>query len=111
VWNHYDTGFHNGLATNVGGNKPPKSMNSQGWHKAKKIGLPNRYIVAIAIDPADAKTVYVALGGYDNREWIPPGSYLDPNTNLGSGHIFVSHDAGDHFANISGNLPNTQARS
>jgi hypothetical protein len=110
VWNNYDTGgFHNGLATNVGGSKPAKAMSSQGWHKAKKIGLPNRFITAIAIDPSDTKTVYLTLGGYDNREWIPPGSYLDPNPNVGSGHVFVSHDAGDHFTDISGNLPNTEA--
>jgi hypothetical protein len=109
VWNNYDVGFHNGLATNVGGSQPAKSMTNQGWHKAKKIGLPNRFITAIAIDPDNPKTVYLTLGGYDNREWIPPGSYLDTNNNLGAGHVFVSHNAGDNFTDISGNLPDTEA--
>jgi len=45
------------------------------------------------------------LGGYANREWVPPGSYLDKNTNLGKGHVFVSHNAGDSFTDLSGGLP------
>lgn len=109
VLNNWDPGFHNGLATNVGGSKPPKRMTSQGWHHAAAKGLPNRWISSIAIDPKDSKTVYVTLGGYANREWVPPGSYLDTNKDLGKGHVFRSTDAGKTFTNISGNLPNTSA--
>jgi hypothetical protein len=101
--------FYSGLATNVGGNEPPKRMTSQGWHHADAKGLPNRYISSIAIDPKDPKTVYVALGGYANREWVPPGSYGDKTEGLGSGHIFKSTDAGKTFKNISANLPNASA--
>jgi hypothetical protein len=108
VLNAYDPGFHSGLATNVGGSAAPKRMSNQGWHKAAAKGLPNRSITAIAIDPQDPQTVYVTLGGYDNREWAPPRSYLDANTTVGSGHVFVSHNAGASFANISGTLPDTE---
>ncbi len=101
--------FRSGIATNVGGDQPPKRMTSQGWHKAKARGLPERFVTSIAVDPKDRKTIYVALGGYANREWAPAGSYLDKNTRLGHGHVFVSHDAGDHFTDITFNLPNTEA--
>ena len=101
--------FLNGLATNVEGDQPPKRMTSQGWHHAKARGLPNRYITSIAIDPRNPKTVYVTLGGYANRQWVPPGSYLDRNQNIGTGHVFKSTDAGETFKNISGNLPNLSA--
>ncbi|HYI46061.1 MAG TPA: hypothetical protein VE174_11455, partial [Actinomycetota bacterium] len=101
--------FLNGLATNVGGDAPPKKMTSDGWHFAKAKGLPNRYITSIAIDPKNPKTVYVTLGGYANRAWVPPGSYLDRNKRLGKGHVFRSTNAGESFKNISGKLPNTSA--
>jgi photosystem II stability/assembly factor-like uncharacterized protein len=101
--------FHNGLATNIGGKAPAKRVTSAGWHKATAKGLPNRYITAIAIDPKDPKTVYVALGGYANRQWIPPGSFGDKNLNLGRGHVFRSTDVGEHFTDISANLPDTPA--
>lgn len=96
--------FLNGLATNVGGDKPPKRMTPQGWHHARARGLPNRYITSIAIDPKNPKTVYVARGGYANRQWVPPGSYLDRNQRLAGGHIFKSTNAGDTFTDISGNF-------
>ena len=101
--------FESGLATNVGGTEPPKRMTSDGWHIAKAAGLPDRYITSIAIDPRNARTVYVALGGYANRQWRPPGSFGDLNPNIGTGHVYVSHDAGQSFTDISGNLPDAPA--
>jgi hypothetical protein len=103
--------FHNGLATNVGSpdGKAPKRGTGDGWHFASIKGLPNRFITSISIDPADPKTVYVTLGGYANRQWVPPGSYLDTNTNIGTGHVFKSTDAGENFVDISGNLPDAIA--
>ena len=97
--------FQNGLATNVGGSKRPTRYESQGWHMARAAGLPNRYITGVAIDRADPKTVYVTLGGY-LRPWTPPGM-IDRNSRANGGHVFVSHDAGNHFTDISGNLPDT----
>ena len=99
--------FRNGLATNVAGKKPAKTGASDGWYFAKAIGLPNRYITGIAIDRASPKTVYVSVGGYF-RPWTPPGT-LD-NKKMTGRQVYVSHDAGEHFTDISGNLPNTPAR-
>ncbi|MCW2600468.1 MAG: hypothetical protein JWM02_2297, partial [Frankiales bacterium] len=100
--------FHSGLATNVGGNKPAKQMTSDGWHIAAAIGLPQRIINSVTLDPQDPKTVYVTLGGY-GRRWIPPGSLGDDVSKVGAGHVFVSNDAGQHFRDISGNLPDLAA--
>ena len=100
-----------GIATNVNGDKAPQAGTSDGWHIAKLAGLPVRTITSIAIDPADTKTLYVTLSGYNGVDWAPPGSYLDGNTNIGSGHVFVSHDAGDSFTDISGDLPQTYAEA
>lgn len=100
--------FHAGIATNVGGSKPAKPLTSNGWHVAKAIGLPQRIVNSVTVDPLDAKTVYVTLGGYARR-WIPPGALGDDTSKVGSGHLFVSHDAGEHFTDISGNLPDAAA--
>ncbi|MGH2828250.1 MAG: WD40/YVTN/BNR-like repeat-containing protein [Actinomycetota bacterium] len=101
--------FMNGLATNVGGNRSPKKGTPRGWHHVSAKGLPNRYITSIAIDPRNRKVVYVSLGGYANREWVPPGSYLDQNSQLGEGHVFKSTNAGKSFEDVSANLPNVSA--
>lgn len=108
--NNWDTGIQNGIATNVGGDAAPVKGGSDGWHFAAAEGLPNRFISSIEMDEADPNTIYVALAGYANRTWIPPGSYLDPNQELGEGSVFVSYDAGESFSDITGNLPNVHAR-
>ena len=100
--------FHSGLATNVGGSKPPKQMTGDGWHIAAAIGLPQRVINSVLVDPRNLRTVYVTLGGY-GRRWIPPGSLGDDVSKVGSGHVFVSRDAGEHFTDLSGNLPDLAA--
>ena len=109
--------FANGIATNVGGSAPPKIGTGDGWHKASALcsgcqtadgRLPQRYITSIQEDPADPNTVYVTLGGYERR-WIPPGSFGEDTSNVGVGHLFVSHDHGEHFTNITGNLPDIPA--
>nr|MDP9167792.1 hypothetical protein [Actinomycetota bacterium] len=100
--------FHSGLATNVGGSAPGKQLTTAGWHVASAIGLPQRIINSVMIDPTNPRNVYVTLGGY-GRRWIPPGSLGDKTPNIGSGHVFVSHDAGGHFTDISGDLPDLAA--
>ncbi|MGH2686586.1 MAG: hypothetical protein ACRDJP_14065 [Actinomycetota bacterium] len=107
--NQVDNPFLSGIATNVGGDEPPNPMTEDGWHFAAANGLPERFITSVAIDPNDPNTVYVALGGYENRQWRPPGSFEDPNTNIGTGHLYVSHDAGQTFTDISANLPDAPA--
>ena len=103
-----DRPFRNGLATNVGGEKPPKALSSDGWHKAKAAGLPNRYVTSVQIDPIDGRTVYVTLGGY-SRRWLPVGALGEGAVGVGSGHVFTSTDAGDTFTDVSGNLPDIPA--
>jgi hypothetical protein len=97
--------FQRGLATNVGGNAPPKKGTEAGWHQASAKGLPNRYIYDIEIDPKDPRTVYVVLGDYSTTRWLEAPQYEDKNKNIGSGSVFKSTDAGENFVNISGNLP------
>ncbi len=102
--------FRNGIATNVGGDKPMNAGTGDGWHVAAAKGLPNRFITGVAIDPQDVRTVYVTLGGY-SRKWVGPGELQDDNSNVGSGHVFRSKDAGETFVDISGDLPDAPAVS
>ena len=84
-----DEDFERGLATNAGGT----------WHAIDASTLPNRYVNALAIDPADASHVYAVFGGF-SRRWIP---------NAGVGHVFESKDGGQTWSNVSGNLPDAPA--
>jgi hypothetical protein len=106
-----DKKFFSGIATNVGGSKPPAKGKPDGWHQAPAKGLPDRYISGIAVDPKNPKTVYVALAGYANRQWWPVGSFNDKNPNVGEGHVFKSTDGGASFHDITGSLPDVPARS
>ncbi|HVB26648.1 MAG TPA: hypothetical protein VNE21_01910, partial [Mycobacteriales bacterium] len=109
--------FHSGIATNVGGSAPPKIGTGNGWHVLDPLcsgcgtpdgKLPQRYITSIQMDPANPQTVYLTMGGY-GRPWIPPGALGDATAEVGIGHLFVSHDGGRHFTNITGNLPDVPA--
>jgi hypothetical protein len=94
--------FHNGIATNVKPGCTAKIGSSSCWHKAAAIGLPNRYVQGVAIDPRSPRTVYVALADY-GRKWFP--------NHAKGGNVYVSHDAGQHFTNITGNLPHVPANA
>jgi len=83
------TGFARGLATNVGGS----------WHRLAGAGLPNRYVTSIAIDPTDARHVYVTLSGFSGR-WVE---------GAGEGHVFESTDGGGTFRDVSADLPDAPA--
>jgi photosystem II stability/assembly factor-like uncharacterized protein len=99
--------FGRGLATNVGGALPPRKLTGNGWHVIPNpAGLPARYINSVRIDPANPRTVYVALGGYSSH-WVPPGAiFSEP---VGTGHVFKSVDGGNTFSDLSANLPDTPA--
>jgi photosystem II stability/assembly factor-like uncharacterized protein len=97
--------FKSGIATNVGGSKKPKRYSKAGWHIAPAKGLANRYVQSIAMVRSNPKHVYAGLGGYSAR-WTHPND-LDKNKHVGKGHLFYSKDAGRHFKDVSGNLPNT----
>jgi hypothetical protein len=109
--------FTNGIATNVGGAEPRESGTSQGWHHFRRFktdqpnkmyGLPNRYITSIAVDPKRPRTVFAALGGY-TRRWLPAGATGDENLDIGTGHLYRSTDAGKHWKDVTGNLPDAPA--
>lgn len=99
--------FSRGLATNVGGGQPPKTGSGAGWHQAGAKGLPRRFITGIAIDPRDDHTIYVTLGASDIRPYAPPKALGPSGIGRHGGHVYVSHDAGEHFRDISANLAKT----
>ena len=101
--------FHNGIATNVGGSLPPKTGAPDGWHVAAAKGLPNRIVTGLEIDPSDAKTVYVTLGSSASRPFAPLGTLGDDASTAAGGYVYVSHDAGATFSDITGDLPKVQA--
>ena len=101
--------FASGIATNVvkAAGKPAVAG---AWHIAKAQGLPQRYVNAVYLDRGEPGTVYAAIGGY-GRRWIPPGALKDDLSKVGTGHLFVSRDAGEHFTDVSGNLPDLPANT
>jgi photosystem II stability/assembly factor-like uncharacterized protein len=72
------------------------------WHIAASTGLPKGWVSAIAVDPSDTRTIYVGIGQQNLFEY-------DPSV-TGSEKVLVSHDSGEHFTGITGNLPRTQVR-
>ncbi|MEY2568567.1 MAG: hypothetical protein QOE35_3096 [Actinomycetota bacterium] len=97
--------FGAGIATNVGGSKPPMRMTSDGWHIAKATGLPKRLITSVTIDPHDTRTIYVTLGSSHIRPYAPPGAVGPDGLDPTGGHVYKSTDAGETFFDISGDLP------
>ena len=67
------------------------------WHSAKLIGMPDREPTALAIDPKDNRTVYIATQ--------VPSVIRVGFGGTNAARVLVSHDAGAHVKNISGNLP------
>jgi hypothetical protein len=97
------TAIHTKVATNVG--KPgcaPKKASTACWHMAASKGLPHVAIQGMVIDPRDVKTIYVALNENANIG-------LDQKV-VGSARIMVSHNAGESFTDLTGNLPRSNAR-
>jgi hypothetical protein len=97
--------FANGIATNVGGGKPPKPGSADGWHVAKAKGLPSRLITSITIDPKNARTIYVTLGSSSLRPYVPAGGLGPDGISRSGGFVYKSTNAGASFRNITGNLP------
>ncbi|GIE60719.1 hypothetical protein Aoc01nite_61210 [Actinoplanes octamycinicus] len=77
-----------------------------GWHQLTLPidgTIPNRYISGLDVDPADPRHVVVAINGFSRRWTEGPGA--------GVGHVFESRDAGEHWTDISANLPDIPADS
>jgi hypothetical protein len=94
------TMFSGGIATNVKAGCEYGAASNKCWHIAAGLGLPKRFIQGVEIDHKDPRTVYVAVAAY-SRHFTVVGQP--------TGSVFVSHDAGEHFTDISGNLPKTFA--
>jgi photosystem II stability/assembly factor-like uncharacterized protein len=77
--------FLSHIDTNAGGT----------WHTVSAPNLPNRFVAALTVDPADAAHVYAVYNGF-SRRWVQGG---------GIGHVFESTDGGDTWTDISGDLP------
>ena len=101
--------FFSGLATNVGGKKPPHPGTAKGWHKVPAKGLPQRFISSVTIDPKNPRTVYVTLGASDLRPYAPPNATGASGEATRGGHIYKSTDGGRTFRDISGNLEDVPA--
>jgi photosystem II stability/assembly factor-like uncharacterized protein len=97
-----DRPFKSGIATNVGGKGAPSRYKTSGWHIAKAIGLPERYVTSIQMDRRNPKVVYATVGNY-TRRYAPPGTVIGKEDR--GGHLYKSVDAGEHFFDISGDLP------
>ncbi len=57
------------------------------WDSISKPPLPNRYVRAIAVDPASRDRAFVCYSGY------------------GTGHVFLTTNRGVSWSDVSGNLP------
>jgi hypothetical protein len=91
------------IATNVKPGCKNAARSSACWHKVSPQGLGFGQLVGIAVDPHDAKTIYASMNTYN---FIG----LDPAT-TNRGKVFVSHDAGAHFTDITGDLPKAGANN
>jgi hypothetical protein len=77
--------FKSGIDTNAGGT----------WHTVSSSVLPNRFVNALTVDPANASHVYAVYNGF-SRRWTNDGGF---------GHVFETGDGGGTWTDISGNLP------
>jgi hypothetical protein len=91
------------IATNVKAGCTNAKRSSACWHKVSPQGLGFGQLVGIAMDPKDPKTLYASMNTYN---FIG----LDPAT-MGRGKVFVSHDAGAHFTDLTANLPKAGANN
>lgn len=85
-----NTGFARGVSTNAGG----------AWRQLTlPADVPNRYVAALAVDPADlsGRTAYLGFNGFSRRWTEGPGA--------GVGHVWKTTDAGATWGDVSGNFP------
>jgi photosystem II stability/assembly factor-like uncharacterized protein len=85
------------IATNVKAHCKATVATKKCWHLAKSKGLPHEQIGGIAVDPKHHSTVYVGL-----RQMIIMGA---SNRASGAQKVMVSHNGGQTFQDLTGNLP------
>jgi uncharacterized repeat protein (TIGR01451 family) len=71
------------------------TSSSPNWVRLDQNGLPKRPVAEIKVDPSNYRVAYVAYNGFN------------PATPGTPGHLFKTTDAGAHWVNISGNLPDS----
>ena len=89
------------IVTNVQTGCHPAEADPACWRMAASAGLPHEQVSGIAVDPNNPSTVYVSL-----RQLIIMGA--DPNA-TGGQKVMVSHDGGETFTDLTGNLPKADA--
>ena len=87
---------HAAVETNVKAGCVNAKQNTGCWHVAASKGLGPGYVAGLAMDPADRNTVYASV---IERQFLGYPSSRVP------GRVYVSHDAGESFTDITGNLP------
>lgn len=90
------------VATNVKAGCVAKKNNSACWHVAAGRGLPKVAIQELAIDPQHLSTIYVVL---NENSLVGLSQAIN-----GSARVMVSHDSGESFKDITGNLPHSNYR-
>ncbi|HVS67990.1 MAG TPA: hypothetical protein VHE56_05530 [Mycobacteriales bacterium] len=85
------------IATNVKPGCANAVASSKCWHMAASKGLPHQQVGEIAVDPRNPKTVYVGM-----RKMIVMGA---SDKAVGYAKVLVSHDGGNHFKDLTGNMP------
>ncbi|HTJ75587.1 MAG TPA: hypothetical protein VL337_09485 [Acidimicrobiales bacterium] len=90
-----ETGFKRGAIAKT---------DSGAWAPIALNGVPDRYISGFAVDPIDAKHAYLSLSGYARHWMIGP---VDGNP--GVGHVYETHDGGQNWTDISGDLVDAPA--
>jgi hypothetical protein len=91
------------IATNVQKGCTAAPASTACWHLAASKGLPHQQVSGIAVDPKDPRTIYVSL-----RQELVMTS--DPHI-TGVQKVMVSHDAGETFTDITGDLPRVDAQA
>ena len=84
------------IETNAQAGCTPAKGATDCWHLAASHGLAPGYIGSLAIDPSDTNTVYASV---IERQFVGYPSGTVP------GRVFVSHDRGENFTDVTGNLP------
>jgi len=84
------------VETNVKPGCTPVKGGADCWRIAASSGLAPGYIGSLVIDPNDTNTVYASV---IERQFVGyPGDRVP-------GRVFVSHDGGENFSDVTGNLP------
>jgi uncharacterized repeat protein (TIGR01451 family) len=76
-----------------------QTASSPKWIRLDQNGLPKRPIASIAVDRSNWRIAYVAYNGFS------------PATPGRPGHLFKTTDGGEHWDNVSGNLPDSPLNS